>query len=114
MINRKEEDGLFAIWDTALSVRHPPRFLLARLTNHRRFRRRATQTLVRRFAPFGAAQIDARIAHGLVAGGTVTQRLILPEFDRRSAPRTLQIEDVLRFPIAHILSWAMVIHSCFP
>jgi hypothetical protein len=65
------------------------------------------EALATEFAPLGAPQIDARIAHLVPAGAAETHRLVFPEFDAGVAIRATDIEDVLRFPIPHILSRAI-------
>src|ERR1039458_6881884 len=58
------------------------------------------------FAPLGAAQVHLRVADLLAAGCTLADRFVLPELDLSAAMRAGDREDVLRFPIPHVLTWA--------
>ena len=65
------------------------------------------EALIAEGAPFGAPQIDARIAHLVLATAADTGRFVFPEFDGVSAMGTADIKNILRLPISHILSRAM-------
>jgi hypothetical protein len=57
------------------------------------------------FAPTAAADVLLRVQGQLAAEGTVARDVVFKKLDQTAAVDARRVKDVLRFPIASILSW---------